>query len=77
VTANAYQHGWRPLTVRVRAHDDRDHFVPLEHSANWYDFTVRVVGLDAYSRRFAGHVENGRHSLSDPALGGRAQGEQS
>jgi phospholipase C len=41
------------------------------------DFTVRVVGLDAYARRFAGRVETGRHSLSDPEMGGRARGEQS
>jgi phospholipase C len=73
--ANAYQHGWEPLTFRVPARDDRDRFLQLKKSANWYDFTVRVVGLDAYSRRFAGRVETGRHLLSDPAMGGRAIGE--
>jgi hypothetical protein len=40
-------------------------------------FTVRVVGLDVYARRFAGRMETGRHSLSDPEMGGRARGEQS
>ena len=60
----------------MRARDDHDHFLSLEHTANWYDFTVRVVGLGAYSRRFAGHMETGRHSLSDPAMGGRARGVQ-
>ena len=58
------------------ARDDRDQLVLLKHSANWYDFTARVVGLDAYSRRFAGHMETGRRSLSDPGMGGRARGEQ-
>jgi len=75
--ANAYQHRWEPLKVRLSARDDRDYLVPLKHSANWYDFTARVVGLDAYSRRFAGHMETGRHSLSDPGMGGPARGEQS
>lgn len=77
LTANAYHHRWEPLTFRVPARADRDHFLPLKYSANWYDFSVRVLGLEAFSRRFAGRVETGRHSLSDPGLGGRARGEQS
>jgi hypothetical protein len=36
---------------------------------------VRVVGVDSFSRRFAGRMETGRHSLSDPSLGGRARGQ--
>jgi len=77
VEANAYQHGWKPPSIRVPARNQRDEFLALKHSANWYDFTVRVVGQDAFSRRFAGRVETGRHSLSDPAMGGRARGEHS
>jgi hypothetical protein len=30
---------------------------------------VRVDTRDAYSRRFAGRMETGRHSLSDPEMG--------
>jgi phospholipase C len=75
LSANAYHHRFEPLTFRVRARAYRDHFLSLEHSANWYDFTVQVVGLAGYTRRFAGHLETGRHSLSDPAMGGRARGE--
>jgi phospholipase C len=76
LSANAYHQRWEPLAFRVGARDSRDHFLPLKYSANWYDFTLRVIGIDAFSRRFAGRVETGRHSLSDPALGGRAKGEQ-
>jgi len=76
VDANAYEHKWKPLNVRVPARNDRDEFLAVKHSANWYDFTARVVGQEAFARRFAGHVETGRHSLSDPAMGGRARGEQ-
>jgi phospholipase C len=74
--ANAYHHRWEPLSFRVPARGDRDHFLSLKHSASWYDFTLRVLGLETFSRRFAGHVETGRHSFSDPSLGGRARGEQ-
>lgn len=63
-----------PACGGSRATQDRAR--PLKHSASWYDFTVRVAGLDAYSRRFAGRMETGRHLLSDPAMGGRALGEQ-
>jgi phospholipase C len=76
LTPNAYQHRTGPSNFRVAARTDRDHFLPLKHSASWYDFTVKVVGLAAYTRRFAGRMETGRHSLSDPAMGGRARGEQ-
>lgn len=75
LSANAYHQRWEPLSFRVPARDDREHVLPLKQSANWYDFTVRVDGLAAYVRRFAGRMETERHSLSDPAMGGRARGE--
>jgi phospholipase C len=39
----------------------------LAASANWYDFSVTLPDAPAYLRRFAGHIENGRPSTSDPA----------
>jgi phospholipase C len=77
LVANAYHEHWEPLNLRVGPRDDRDLFIALSRSANWYDFTVRVADDAPYSRRFAGRVETGRHSLSDPGLGGRARGQQS
>jgi phospholipase C len=38
----------------------------LEESSNWYDFTVQSAGFES---RFAGRVETGRNSFSDPAMG--------
>lgn len=38
----------------------------------WYDLSVRVPQLAGWSRRFAGHVETGAPSISDPAMGGIA-----
>ena len=48
----------------------------LVSSANWYDFSVILKGIDGYSRRFAGHMETGETSMSDPLLGGTAISEQ-
>jgi phospholipase C len=38
----------------------------LAQSGNWYDFSVK--SNDGYLHRFAGRVETGRHSISDPAM---------
>jgi len=38
---------------------------------NWYDFKATCVEDGAFERRIAGHGENGRPSISDPALGRR------
>ena len=41
----------------------------LRASHNWYDFIVTCVEAPAFQRRFAGHGEDGRPSVSDPLLG--------
>jgi phospholipase C len=38
-------------------------------SFGWYDFTVRVQGYDDFERRYAGHVETGKASYTDPFMG--------
>jgi phospholipase C len=45
---------------------------PLCDCGNWYDFSVRVNELPGYVRRFAGRVETGKDTISDPAMGGLA-----
>ena len=42
----------------------------LEKFGGWYDLIVTVAGDPSFSYRLAGHVETGRDSISDPALGG-------
>ncbi len=64
------------VTICDAARDHREHFLSIKQSAYWYDFTARLVELATYSRRFAGRIETGRHSLSDPCMGGRARGRQ-
>jgi phospholipase C len=44
----------------------------LKKSHGWYDFTVRVKELPSFSRRYAGRVETGKDSYSDPAIGRKA-----
>jgi phospholipase C len=42
---------------------------PIAASAHWYDVSVTAAEDAGFLRRLAGHVETGRPSLSDPALG--------
>ncbi len=41
----------------------------LAASDHWYDLAVTVPGQAEYLRHFAGHVETGRASRTDPAIG--------
>jgi phospholipase C len=40
----------------------------LETFHGWYDFTVRTKDTSLYRRRFAGRLETGRASISDPGI---------
>ena len=41
----------------------------LDETGNWYDLTVMSDAHPGYLRRFAGRMETGEHSVSDPAIG--------
>ncbi|NGM63212.1 phospholipase C, phosphocholine-specific [Sphingobacterium sp. SGG-5] len=43
--------------------------LPLEKSFGWYDFTVRITGFDIFEQRFAGHIETGEETYTDPFMG--------
>lgn len=69
LTPNAYR---PPVARRVRVEGgvERSRRWPLAGKHRWYDFTVTCVEVPGFSRRFAGRAENGRPSISDPAMGG-------
>ena len=75
LAANAYYPA-APATMSVAAHSTSMVTLPLASSSGWYDFSVRVNGQADYSRRFAGRLETGHHSFSDPAMYGPALGDQ-
>ncbi|MBW8485468.1 phosphocholine-specific phospholipase C [Actinomadura parmotrematis] len=66
--ADAYRAG-RPARLRLRPGQRAVHTVDLRSSASWYDVSVTTAADPDFLHRFAGHVETGRPSLSDPALG--------
>ncbi|VWB58239.1 phospholipase C [Burkholderia latens] len=56
-------------TVTVRAGEQSELHWKLDSTGHWYDFIVTADSDASFSRRIAGRVETGRHSVSDPAMG--------
>jgi phospholipase C len=40
----------------------------LERSSNWYDFSLKISGVEGFEKRYAGRVETGKPGISDPAM---------
>ncbi|MDB4976422.1 MAG: phospholipase phosphocholine-specific [Myxococcaceae bacterium] len=75
ITANAY-FDESPARVLVAPNAQTARYWWLLRSGHWYDFTVTLLDVPGYARRFAGRVETGRPSISDPVMGGPAHGSQ-
>jgi hypothetical protein len=58
-----------PITKLLKAGNKAMIVLDLKRSFGWYDFTVSVPGNKSYSARYAGHVETGEDSFSDPVMG--------
>jgi phospholipase C len=41
----------------------------LDKNYGWYDFSIKIKGIDTFEKRYAGHVETGSESKSDPLMG--------
>jgi phospholipase C len=64
---NSYKTG--TVTKTVRPEREEVALLTLKDSHGWYDFIVNVDGSEAKAR-FAGRVETGRMSFTDPLMGG-------
>jgi phospholipase C len=60
-------HGSRPLPFTLAPGERKTLPLALSEHGNWYDFRVRQP-QSTFERRFAGRMENGHHSISDPQL---------
>lgn len=59
----------RVTTRQVRGSDAQTIQIDLHETHGWYDLDVAVDCDKTFARRLGGHVETGRESFSDPALG--------
>ena len=67
VTDNAYKTS--PVSKTVNAGAVLTIPVNLAKSSGWYDLSVKVKGVDGFSKRYAGHVETGKAAITDPFMG--------
>jgi phospholipase C len=56
-------------TIVLDAKDSRSLVLDLSLSNGWYDIAIEVAGYPDFEQRFAGHIENGKPSTSDPLMG--------
>lgn len=59
----------KTLTIKKNS-SARLEFQTVENH-QWYDLKVAVTGFPSYERHFAGHLENGKNSMTDPLMGKR------
>jgi len=43
--------------------------LPFGKSKGWYDFSVKIKGHENFEKRYAGRIETGEDSISDPYMG--------
>jgi phospholipase C len=67
VTDNAYKAA--PQTKTVNPGAVASIVVDLKNSSGWYDVSIKAEGYNSFEKRYAGRVETGRHSISDPVMG--------
>ncbi len=72
ITDNAYKTGQQVLALGAMASvkEKSSVVINLLKSFGWYDVTVRVKGHAGFEKRYAGHVETGKSSFTDPLMGG-------
>ncbi|WP_114751481.1 phosphocholine-specific phospholipase C [Pleomorphovibrio marinus] len=67
VQDNAYGMGGKKLTLKGR--EEKSLSIDLGNSHNWYDLSVRIEENKHFLQRFAGRVETGYPSKTDPYMG--------
>jgi phospholipase C len=58
-------------TVAIAPGSSSELVLNLGPSFGWYDLRIRVAGAGHYEQRYAGKVETGRESFTDPSMGTR------
>ncbi|MBB5343990.1 phosphocholine-specific phospholipase C [Tunturibacter empetritectus] len=74
VIVDAYTNGYTDRTLKPNETFLATFSLAKFH--NWYDLIVKVSSDDSFYRRFAGHIETGEDSITDPAIGASIQHSQ-
>ncbi|MBB6142687.1 phospholipase C [Silvibacterium bohemicum] len=71
VTIDDLAYGDVARTIAIAAGSSSELALNLVPSFGWYDLRIRVAGAAHYEQRYAGKVEMGRESFTDPSMGTR------
>ncbi|MCU1500335.1 MAG: Phospholipase, partial [Acidimicrobiales bacterium] len=72
ITTNAYGPSTRPTQVRLPPRGNGHQWLSLGRVGGWYDISIAWPARPGWLRRYAGRMETGRDSISDPAMAGPA-----
>jgi len=64
---NAYKTNPKSNTIKAGLHSAL--VLDLSKSFNWYDFSATIKGFEDFEKRYAGHIETGKQSFTDPLMG--------
>ncbi|UOE50273.1 phospholipase C, phosphocholine-specific [Mucilaginibacter sp. SMC90] len=67
VTDHGYKTGDHKVSVKAGASSTI--VLSLSKSYGWYDFSAKIDGFEKFGKRFAGRVETGKPTFSDPLMG--------
>lgn len=67
ITDNSYGSAAKKIVVKGGKNDQI--VIQTNKSGGWYDFTISIAGNLSFAQRYAGRIETGKHSISDPLMG--------
>ena len=56
-------------TIALKKGKNSQLIVPAKQSGGWYDFTLTIQGNATFAHQYAGRIETGKNSISDPLMG--------
>jgi phospholipase C len=56
-------------SVKLDKQSTKTLVLDLSKSFGWYDFSIKIKGNTVFEKRYAGRVETGKASKSDPLMG--------
>jgi phospholipase C len=69
VTLRDHGYGNKPVKRTLRPGATATIRLNTSRSHGWYDFSLTLAGANAFEKRYAGRVETGKASYSDPVMG--------
>ena len=68
INDDAYKVNHKAITIA--ANSKKVVSLNLQQYHHWYNFLITVNGFESYRKHYAGHVETGKESITDPYMGG-------